>query len=105
MKTAVFSTKPYDREFLERANESAALDLTFFEARLMPQTVKLAEGFESVCVFVNDRLDASVLIALKKIGVRHIALRCAGFNNVDIAREKDVRPQNEHVPVSLILTD
>jgi D-lactate dehydrogenase len=84
MKTAVFSTKAYDREFLEHANEKAGLNLTFFEARLKPQTVKLAEGFESVCVFVNDQLDASVLIGLKKIGVKHIALRCAGFNNVDL---------------------
>lgn len=85
MKTAVFSAKPYDREFLEQANESAGLELTFFESRLNPQTVKLAEGFESVCVFVNDQLDASVLIGLKKAGVKHIALRCAGFNNVDLA--------------------
>lgn len=84
MKTAVFSTKAYDREFLEQANQQAGLDLTYFEARLKPQTVKLAEGFESVCVFVNDQLDASVLIGLKKVGVKHIALRCAGFNNVDL---------------------
>ncbi|HKL22202.1 MAG TPA: 2-hydroxyacid dehydrogenase [Tichowtungia sp.] len=85
MKTAVFSTKPYDREFLEQANESAGLELTFFESRMGPNTVKLAEGFESICAFVNDQLEASVLIGLKKAGVKHIALRCAGFNNVDLA--------------------
>ena len=85
MKTAVFSTKPYDREFIEKANESIGLELTFFEVRLGPHTVKLAEGFESICVFVNDQLDASVLIGLKKMGVKHIGLRCAGFNNVDLA--------------------
>lgn len=85
MKTAVFSTKPYDRDFLERANQDVGLELTFFESRLAPPTVKLAEGFESVCAFVNDQLDASVLIGLKKAGVKHIALRCAGFNNVDLA--------------------
>lgn len=84
MKTAVFSTKPYDREFLGRANEAAGHELVFFESRLTPQTVKLTEGFESICVFVNDQLDASVLIGLKKTGVKHIALRCAGFNNVDL---------------------
>ncbi len=84
MKTAVFSTKPYDREFLKHANETAGQNLTFFESRLGSQTVRLAEGFESICVFVNDRLDASVLIGLKKSGVKHIALRCAGFNNVDL---------------------
>ena len=98
MKTAVFSTKPYDREFLERANESAGLELAFFESRLAPQTVKLAEGFESVCVFVNDQLDASVLIGLKKVGVRHIALRCAGFNNVDIASAEELGLTVTRVP-------
>lgn len=98
MKTAVFSTKPYDREFLEQANEFAGLELTFFESRLAPQTVKLAEGFESVCVFVNDPLDASVLIALKKVGVKHIALRCAGFNNVDIASAEELELTVTRVP-------
>ncbi|MBC8207152.1 MAG: 2-hydroxyacid dehydrogenase [Kiritimatiellales bacterium] len=98
MKTAVFSTKPYDREFLEQANESAGLELTFFEARLGPNTVKLAEGFESVCVFVNDQLDASVLIGLKKAGVKHIALRCAGFNNVDMASAEELGLTVTRVP-------
>lgn len=98
MKTAIFSTKPYDREFLERANESVGLELTFFESRLKPQTVKLAEGFESICVFVNDQLDASVLIALKKVGVRHIALRCAGFNNVDIESAQELGLTVTRVP-------
>ncbi len=84
MKTAVFSTKPYDQEFLEHANEQEGNELIFFEARLSSLTVKLAEGFDSVCVFVNDPLDASVLIGLKKAGVKHISLRCARFNNVII---------------------
>jgi D-lactate dehydrogenase len=98
MKTAVFSTKPYDREFLEQACEPAGLELTFFESRLRPQTVKLTEGFESVCVFVNDQLDASVLIGLKKAGVKHIALRCAGFNNVDIASADELGLTVSRVP-------
>lgn len=98
MKTAVFSTKPYDREFLTQANESVGLELAFFESRLAPQTVKLAEGFESVCVFVNDQLDASVLIGLKKVGVKHIALRCAGFNNVDIASAEELGLTVTRVP-------
>lgn len=98
MKTAVFSTKPYDREFLIRANEAAGQELTFFESRLAPQTVKLAEGFETVCVFVNDRLDASVLIGLKKVGVKHIALRCAGFNNVDLASADELGLTVTRVP-------
>lgn len=98
MKTAVFSTKPYDREYLQRANESVGQELAFFESRLAPQTVKLAEGFESVCVFVNDQLDASVLIGLKKVGVKHIALRCAGFNNVDIASAEELGLTVTRVP-------
>ena len=98
MKTAVFSTKPYDREFFEQANESAGLELTFFESRLKPQTVKLTEGFESICVFVNDQLDASVLIGLKKAGVKHIALRCAGFNNVDMASAEELGLTVTRVP-------
>lgn len=98
MKTAVFSTKPYDREFLEQANEDFGVEFTFFEARLTPQTVKLSEGFESVCVFVNDQLDASVLIGLKKAGVKHIALRCAGFNNVDMVSAEELGLTVTRVP-------
>ncbi len=98
MKTAVFSTKPYDREFLEQVCASAGPELTFFESRLKPQTVKLVEGFESICVFVNDQLDASVLISLKKAGVKHIALRCAGFNNVDIASADELGMTVTRVP-------
>ncbi len=85
MKTAVFSTKPYDREFLEQANETKGQELIFLESRLTQHTIKLAEGFESICVFVNDQLNAAVLIGLKKVGVKHIALRCAGYNHVDLA--------------------
>ncbi|MFT3973643.1 MAG: 2-hydroxyacid dehydrogenase [Amaricoccus sp.] len=85
MRTAVFSTKPYDREFLSAANADGAHDLAFLEARLDAATAPLAEGFEAVCVFVNDRLDAEVIAILAAGGVRVVALRCAGFNNVDIA--------------------
>lgn len=85
MRTAVFSTKPYDRQFLTEANRAGAHELAFFEARLDEATARLADGFEAVCVFVNDRLDATVLDALGAGGVRVVALRCAGFNNVDLA--------------------
>jgi D-lactate dehydrogenase len=98
MKTAVFSTKPYDKEFLQRANEAGEQELVFFESRLTPQTVKLTEGFETVCVFVNDQLDASVLIGLKKTGVKHIALRCAGFNNVDLTSADELGLTVTRVP-------
>ena len=83
MKTAVFSTKKYDREFLAAANHGRH-ELVFFEAHLNKDTCKLAFGFEAICVFVNDQLDKEVLTLLAQNGVKLIALRCAGFNQVDI---------------------
>lgn len=84
MRVAVFSTKPYDRRFLDAANRGFGHDIRYFEARLDASTAALAEGFPAVCVFVNDRLDAAVLEALAKGGARLVALRCAGYNNVDL---------------------
>jgi len=84
MQVAVFSTKPYDKTFLLAANRDAEHELVFYEARLTHQTVALADGFPAVCVFVNDLLDAHVLLSLARRGTRLIALRCAGFNNVDL---------------------
>ncbi|MCA9394820.1 MAG: 2-hydroxyacid dehydrogenase [Candidatus Omnitrophica bacterium] len=83
MRTAVFSTKSYDRRFLKEANDHRH-DLTFFEWPLNTHTVKLLHDFEAVCVFVNDRADRVILEQLAKNGIRLLALRCAGFNNVDI---------------------
>lgn len=85
MKVAVFSTKPYDREFLLRANEDANHELMFYESRLTPQTARLADGYPAVCAFVNDQLDAQVLLMLSRMNVELIALRSAGFNHVDLA--------------------
>ena len=87
MKTAVFSTKRYDREFLTAANDGAH-ELHFLEAHLDESTALLAAGFGAVCVFVNDTVDAPVLAQLAAGGTRLIALRCAGFNNVDLAAAK-----------------
>ena len=84
MRAAVFSSKPYDRSFLERSNGDSRHELVFFEARLDASTARLAHDFEAVCVFVNDVLDAAVLADLKDAGVRLVALRCTGFNNVDL---------------------
>ena len=84
MRIAVFSTKAYDRRFLDRANAAFGHDLSWFEPRLDQTTAPLAEGFDAVCVFVNDRLDADTLTLLSKGGVRTVALRCAGYNNVDL---------------------
>jgi D-lactate dehydrogenase len=84
MKIAVFSAKKYDREFLNAAN-GARHELRFFEPHLNEETVGLATGSQAVCVFVNDQVNAAVIERLHSLGVRLIALRCAGYNNVDLA--------------------
>jgi D-lactate dehydrogenase len=86
MKTAFFSTKSYDRAYFGHCATSH--EIIYFEAGLNQQTVNLASGCRAVCVFVNDVLDAAVINALNKLGVQLIALRCAGFNNVDLSEAK-----------------
>lgn len=87
MKIAFFSTQPYDKEYFERYNRQHVI--TFFEAQLNEQTVNLAKGSDAVCAFVNDKLNASVIKVLAETGIKIIAQRCAGFNNVDIAAAKE----------------
>jgi D-lactate dehydrogenase len=84
MKVAFFSSKPYDRQSFEQVNASYGHELVFFEPRLTAETVSLATGFPAICVFINDTVDATVLRSLFQNGTRVIALRCAGFNNVDL---------------------
>lgn len=84
MKTVCFSTKPYDRAFFTSANQEYGHVLDFLEPHLDKHTAALSEGYEAVCAFVNDTLDADVLEILADKGVRVVALRCAGFNNVDL---------------------
>lgn len=84
MRIAVFSTKPYDRTFLAKANEGHGHELVYLDARLTAETAPLAAGFAGICAFVNDTLDAEVLQLLHGDGTRLIALRSAGFNNVDL---------------------
>ncbi|MFW6058832.1 MAG: 2-hydroxyacid dehydrogenase [Phycisphaeraceae bacterium] len=84
MKVAVFSTKPYDRQFLDAANARAGHELRYFEPRLTMETAALATGFPTVCVFVNDLLDAPLIERLATNGTRHLALRSAGFNHVNL---------------------
>lgn len=85
MRVAVFSTRPYDRQFLERANVAGRHQFDFHESRLDAASAALANGALAVCAFVNDRLDAAVLQRLHDGGVRLLALRSAGFNHVDLA--------------------
>ena len=91
MKIAFFSTQPYDKEYFERYNTTHRIK--YFEAQLNTETVDLAKGCDAICAFVNDQLNAPVIKALAQIGVKLIAQRCAGFNNVDVAAaiENDIK--------------
>ena len=84
MKIAFFDTKPYDIPGFEQFSAGTDLELKFFETKLNADTVSLAAGYDAVCVFVNDNVNAEVVNRLHELGVKAIALRCAGFNNVDI---------------------
>jgi D-lactate dehydrogenase len=89
MVTAAFyDTKPYDRQSFEGAGSSLLVRPRFHDFRLTPETAATAAGAQAVCVFVNDRVDRACLEILQRVGVRQVALRCAGFNNVDLAAAK-----------------
>ena len=85
MRIAVYSTKPFDRSTLEAHNVTHAHELTFYETPLSERSTNLADGFPVVSAFVNDTLDETVLAALAGGGTRLVALRAAGYNNVDLA--------------------
>ena len=84
MKLAFFDTKSYDIPGFDRYGIPAGVEIKYFEPNLNRDTVTLAAGFDAVCVFVNDTVDAVVVDKLHQLGVKAIVLRCAGFNNVDI---------------------
>jgi D-lactate dehydrogenase len=96
---AVFDTKPYDREPLQRASADSSIKWHFLEFRLTRETAPLANGAQAVCVFVNDQLDRPCLEALAGQGVKLVALRCTGFNNVDVAAAKALNLTVTRVPV------
>lgn len=98
LRVAFFDTKPYDREYFERTPAAAGLTLNFLEHRLGAATVATVQGADAVCCFVNDRLERSVLTQLRAAGVRHVALRCAGFNNVDLPAAKELGLTVTRVP-------
>ena len=83
MKIAFFDTKPYDKTWIEPIAAEYKYDIKFFEHKLNADTAMLVSGYDVVCVFVNDSLDSDVINMLYKNGVKLIALRCAGYNNVD----------------------
>ena len=98
MKAIIFDTRDYDRVALERANEAFGHELTFLEPRLDEKTAPLAQGNDAIVAFVNDKLDARTLRALAKVGVRLVALRCAGYNNLDLKAANELALRAVHVP-------
>lgn len=98
MRVAVFSTKPYDRQFLDAANTDAGHELIYLNSRLTLQMAVAVGDAQAVCAFVNDELKAGVLRALSRQGIRLVALRCAGFNNVDLVAARDLGITVARVP-------
>jgi D-lactate dehydrogenase len=98
MITSVFDTKSYDRQFLQQAAQNSGIEWRFHEFRLSTETVELAKNSRAVCIFVNDQLDQPCLETLKAQEVRLVALRCAGFNNVDLAAAKQLKLSVTRVP-------
>ncbi len=84
MKIAFFDTKPYDRISFDKYSDGSGIVFKYYETKLNEDTVYLANGFDGVCVFVNDTVNAFVIDKLTEMGVKIVALRCAGFNNVDM---------------------
>ncbi len=85
IETAVYSTKAYDREYLSRGVGAERVSWRFHEFPLSAETASAAQGAQAVCLFVNDQADSACLAALASLGVGLIALRCSGYNNLDLA--------------------
>ncbi|EPG8399880.1 2-hydroxyacid dehydrogenase [Serratia marcescens] len=98
MKLAIYSTKQYDRKYLELVNQQFGYELEFFDFLLSKKTAKTAAGCKAVCIFVNDDGSREVLEELAALGVEILALRCAGFNNVDLNAAKELGIKVVRVP-------
>lgn len=98
VKIAVFNTHSFDREFLTLLNLNFGHELTFFEAKLTPETTPLAQGYLCICCFVSDQLDVVTLPLLAKYGVKLIALRSAGYNHVNLQETKRLGIKVVRVP-------
>jgi len=84
MKIIFFSAKSYDREYFEKANEKGLFEIEFVDTFLNPKTAKWSRDFDAVCAFVNDDLGRETLTELARNDIKLVALRCAGFNHVDL---------------------
>src|SRR3954469_14085709 len=98
LPTVVFDTKPYDRLSLQKGAQDGAIEWRFLEMRLSAETAILAQGARAACVFVNDCADRAALEILQSLGVKHIALRCSGFNSVDLVAAKELGLTVTRVP-------
>ena len=97
MKIAIFSTKSFDREYFDKFKGN--IELTYFETSLNSSTASLAKGFDAICAFVNDKIDKETIEILSKNGIKGIAMRCAGYNNVDLQAAEDNHIKVMNVPV------
>ena len=88
MRIAMFDSKPYDIESFQKLN-NPSIEYTFFEEKLSCKTIKLAEGYDGVIVFVNDNINEEVINKLNEMGIKLLLLRSAGYNNVDLYAAKD----------------
>ena len=98
LQTVVFDTKPYDRDPLQQASAGTAIEWRFMDCRLSTETATAARGAQAVCIFVNDHADRPCLETLADLGIRHVALRCAGFNGIDLAAAKELGFSVTRVP-------
>lgn len=90
-KIAFFDTKDYDKTLFDEFNKNYNYEITYFESKLNKETAQLAKGYDVVCIFVNDKADEETLKVLQENGVKLIALRCAGFNNVDLEHKGNLK--------------
>jgi D-lactate dehydrogenase len=98
IQTAVFDTKAYDRDSFQRASVDGAIAWRFLESRLSVETAPAAGGAQAVCIFVNDAANRPCLEALHSLGIKHVALRCAGFNAVDLLAARELGLSVTRVP-------
>lgn len=89
MKIAFFDAKSYDKPSFEKYGKENGIAFKYFETKLNEDTAELTHGFDGVCAFVNDTVNAAVIDRLADNGIRLVALRCAGFNNVDLRHARD----------------
>lgn len=92
LKVAFFDTKPYDKIYFDALKEEYGIEIEYFESKLSPKTAVMAKGSKAVVAFVNDDVGRETISVLKENGIELIALRCAGYNNVDLSAAKGVMP-------------